>query len=139
MVTRREGACHCGGVRFAVDMPEQPTPHLCNCSMCAMKAKVAIDVPMEALTVLAGDDLLSCYSFNTGVAQHWFCRNCGIHVFQKLRSDPSKYGVNGQCFEGLGRYDFTSLPVHDSANAHPKDTGLPTQVAGMVRFEPAPD
>jgi hypothetical protein len=90
VVTRREGACHCGGVRVAVNMPEPPTPHLCNCSMCAMKAIVAIDVPIEALTVLAGDDLLANYSFNTGVAKHWFCRNCGIHVFQKLRSDPSK-------------------------------------------------
>lgn len=139
MVSRREGACHCGSVRIAVEMDEVPAAHLCNCSMCAMKATVAIDVPLAALTVLAGEELLGCYSFNTGVAKHWFCRNCGIHVFQQLRSDPSKYGVNGACFEGLGRYDFSELPVHDSANAHPKDTGRPTRIAGTTRFEPLPE
>lgn len=132
---RREGACHCGGVRIAVEMQEAPQPHLCNCSMCSMKAMVAVDVPLEALTVLAGEELLSCYRFNTAVAKHWFCRNCGIHVFQRLRSDPTKYGVNGACFDRLGRYDFAALPVHDSANAHPKDTGQPTRIAGTMRYD----
>ena len=139
MVTRREGGCHCGAVRIAVDMPDAPRPHLCNCSICAMKATVAIDVPMEALTVVSGEDALACYSFNTGVAKHWFCKTCGIHVFQQLRSDPEMYGVNGACFDGLGRFDFAALPVVDSAKAHPKDTGQPSQIAGTMRYDTADD
>ena len=135
VVARREGSCHCGKVRVAVDFPEVPEPHLCNCSMCAMKAPVAIDVPMAALRVLAGEDALGCYSFNTHVAKHWFCRNCGIHVFQQLRSDPTHYGVNGACFAGLGRYDFAQLPVHDSVRAHPRDTGQPRRIAGLVCYK----
>lgn len=104
-----------------------------------MKGSLAIDLPREALTVMAGDDLLARYSFNTCVAEHWFCRNCGIHLFQRLRSDPGKYGVNSVCFEGLSRYDFEELPVHDGAKAHPKDTGRPKRVAGTMRYEPTPD
>lgn len=138
-MTRREGACHCGGVKIAVDLPENPRPHRCNCSMCAMKGSVAIDVPIAALTVLEGEGLLSRYSFGTGVARHWFCRQCGIHVFQQLRSDPEKYGVNGVCFPGLGQFDFAAMPVHDGANAHPKDTGAPTRIAGTMRYEAAGD
>ena len=133
---RREGACHCGGVRVEVEIPDDARPHYCNCSMCAKKGSLAIDVPPAALTVLAGHEVLGCYGFNTGVARHWFCRNCGIHVFQQLRSDPEKYGVNTVCFEGLGRYDFSELGVHDGGNAHPKDTGEPPRLAGHIRFEP---
>ena len=130
---RRTGGCHCGCVRIAVEMPGH-RPHYCNCTMCAMKGSLAIDVPVAALTVLEGGELLACYSFNTGVAKHWFCKNCGIHVFQQLRSDPRKYGVNAVCFKGLGRYDFTALAVHDGANAHPKDTGQPARLAGKISY-----
>lgn len=132
---RREATCHCGGVRIAVEMPSDPRPHYCNCSMCALKGSLALDVPIAALTVLEGEELLACYSFNTGVAKHWFCRTCGIHLFQRLRSDPTKYGVNAVCFDGLGRYDFKELNVNDGRDAHPKDTGLPTRIAGFVRYE----
>lgn len=135
LVTTREGSCHCGAVRFAVDMPDPPRAHLCNCSICAMKAMVAIDVPKDALRMIAGEDSLGTYTFNTGVAQHHFCTECGIHVFQRLRSDPDRYGVNGACFDGLGRFDFDALPVHDSRNAHPRDTGRPPVIAGTMRFE----
>ena len=101
-----------------------------------MKAMVAIDVPMDALVVTGGEDFLSLYKFNTGVAEHYFCSNCGIHMFQRLRSDPSRYGVNGACFDGLGRFDFDEMPVHDGGSAHPKDTGQPTRVAGSARYDP---
>ena len=104
-----------------------------------MKGSVAIDLPIAALTVLSGEDLLACYTFNTGVAKHWFCKRCGIHVFQQLRSDPGKYGVNGVCFPGLGRFDFPEMSVHDGRMAHPKDTGLPNRSAGRILFAPAAD
>lgn len=119
-------------------MPDEARPHYCNCSICAMKGSLAIDVPRAALSVLAGEEALSCYSFNTGVAKHWSCRDCGVHIFQQLRSNPEKYGVNAVCLEGLGRYDFAELNVHDGANAHPKDTGRPTQIAGTMRYRPSP-
>lgn len=139
MVMRRVGRCHCGGVRFAVEMPSDARPHYCNCSMCALKGSLAIDVPIAALTVLEGEPLLGCYSFGTGVAKHWFCRKCGIHIFQQLRSDPEKYGVNGVCFDGRGRFDFDELDVHDGRNAHPQDIGLPTRIAGRVRYRHLPE
>lgn len=101
-----------------------------------MKGSVAFDVPSAAITVTGGEELLSCYRFGTGAAEHYFCRVCGIHVFQRLRSDPSKHGVNGACVPGFGRYDFNELPVHDGGGAHPKDTGRPTRVAGVMRYQP---
>ncbi len=94
------------------------------------------DVPLSALTIVEGEDNLALYTFNTGAAKHSFCKSCGIHLFHRLRSDPEKYGVNGVCFEGLGAFDFAAMPVHDGGDAHPKDTGRPTQIAGTLRYEP---
>ncbi len=107
--------------------------------MCAMKGSVAFDVPLAALIVTSGREFLSLYQFNSGVAEHYFCSNCGIHLFQRLRSNPSKYGVNVACVEGLGRYDFSELPVHDGAGAHPKDTGKPIRLAGTMHYDPVPE
>lgn len=132
---RQTGTCHCGRVTFTVDVPEDMRPHRCNCSICTLKGSVSIDVPHDALAITAGEDALSLYTFNTHLAQHWFCGTCGIHVYHQLRSDPAKVAINGACVAGLGPYDFSQMPVHDGRDAHPKDTGRPTRIAGMMRYE----
>lgn len=130
-----DGSCHCGAVKIAVDFPDDARPHQCNCSICAMKGAVMFDVPLDALTIVAGEEYLGLYTFNTDTAQHRFCVRCGIHLFHRLRSDPGKFGVNGVCFAGRGRFDFDAIPVHDGGGAHPQDTGQPTRVAGKLRYE----
>ena len=129
------GRCHCGTVEIEVDFAPNALPHQCNCSVCAMKGSVMFDVPLAALRVVAGEERLRLYTFNTLAAKHYFCGLCGIHVFHQLRSDPNKFGVNGACFAGRGRYDFASMPVHDGGGSHPKDTGKPMRVAGHLRYE----
>ena len=93
------------------------------------------DVPIGSLRLASGAENLGLYTFNTGAAKHRFCKACGIHLFHQLRSDPNKYGVNGACFAGRGRFDYSAMPVHDGGGAHPKDTGMPTRTAGTVRYE----
>ena len=82
------GGCHCGRVRFRV------TANLdcvieCNCSICAKKGFLHLFVPPGQFELLCGRDDLTTYRFNTGTAQHTFCRHCGIHPFYVPRSDPS--------------------------------------------------
>ena len=50
---------------------------------------------------LSGEDDLTTYTFNTGVAKHTFCRHCGIHPFYVPRSDPDKIDVNARCLDGV--------------------------------------
>ena len=135
-MTGETGSCHCGAVSIAVDFPAGARPHLCNCSICAMKGGVMFDVPLDALAVLAGEEHLRSYRFNTGVADHRFCAICGVHLFHRLRSDPTKYGINGNCFAGRGRFAFAAMPVHDGANAHPCDSGQGTRIAGTAEYTP---
>jgi len=99
-----------------------------------MKGSILIDVPLAALRITEGQDRLTLYTFNTGVAKHHFCSTCGIHPFHQLRSEPDKYGINGVCLDGLDRYLFEELPVHDGQN-HPKDNDGRSGWAGVVRYE----
>jgi len=51
------------------------------------------------MDLLQGEDDLSEYRFNTGLARHLFCRHCGIKVFYVPRSHPKGYSVNLNCLE----------------------------------------
>ena len=136
MVLSRNAACHCGAVTFCFSMPERPLIRRCNCSICAMKGVVMLDVPMNDLEVTGGQDRISTYSFGSGAARHHFCAVCGIHTFHQLRSEPDHYGVNLACVEGLSPYDLAEVPVFDGQH-HPGDGG-PYRYAGTMRYEPAP-
>ena len=56
-------------------------------------------VPAEAFELVQGEDALETYRFNTGTAQHRFCRTCGIHPFSRPRSHPDGYDVNVRCLD----------------------------------------
>ena len=95
-----EGGCHCGRVRFRVRGELVRASH-CNCSMCTKKGILHWIVPLERFELVSGDDELTTYTFNTGVARHTFCRTCGIHPFYVPRSDPDKIDVNVRCLDGV--------------------------------------
>jgi hypothetical protein len=49
--------------------------------------------------LLAGESDLAPYTFNTGVAKHYFCRHCGVKSFYVPRSNPDGYSVNVRCLD----------------------------------------
>lgn len=98
IVTHR-GGCHCGRVRFAVEAPAVLDVELCNCSICAMTSYLHLIVPRSRFRLLCGEDELTTYTFNTGVAQHLFCSHCGIKSFYVPRSNPDGISVNARCLD----------------------------------------
>ena len=74
------GSCHCGAVAFEVEAPERFTALRCNCSICAKAGFLHLIVPKSRFRLLRGEENLTTYTFNTGVAKHTFCRTCGIEV-----------------------------------------------------------
>jgi len=131
---RRSGACHCGAVKFTVRLPAELRAARCDCSICAMKGAVTVGTPLDGLEIVDGEDQLTLYQFNTGVAKHWFCSRCGSYTFHQRRSDPNTYGVNVACL-GLNPYhDFPDVAVVDGQH-HVRDTGS-SRLAGRLRFEP---
>jgi hypothetical protein len=67
--------------------------------MCRKKGALHLLVPEADFELLSGADALSTYTFNTGVAKHSFCRQCGIHSFGRPRSQPDKISVNLRCLD----------------------------------------
>ena len=94
-----KGSCHCGAVRFEVEAPERPTAARCNCSICTKSGFLHLIVPLSKFRLVAGEGDLATYTFNTGVARHFFCRTCGIKAFYVPRSNPDGMDVNVNCLD----------------------------------------
>jgi hypothetical protein len=94
------GSCHCGRVAFDVT-GRLARVITCNCSICAKKGYLHWIVPRDAFRLLTPTAALATYTFNTGVAQHHFCRVCGVAAFYIPRSDPDKVDVNVRCLGGV--------------------------------------
>ncbi|KFI33215.1 hypothetical protein CG51_12985 [Haematobacter missouriensis] len=130
---RLEGACHCGKVRFSVRLAGGlNAARRCDCSICAMRGAVTLSTRLADFTLLGGAEVLRTYRFNTGVAEHHFCGNCGIYTHHKRRSNPDQFGVNAACL-GISPFDFAEVQVNDGVH-HPAD-GSESRVVGVLRFE----
>ena len=55
----------------------------------------------SALAAKAGAELLATYTWNTGEAQHYFCRVCGIYTHHVMRGSMDRIGINMACVEGV--------------------------------------
>jgi hypothetical protein len=97
---RYQGGCHCGGVAFEVE-GELLEVAECNCSICAKKGYLHWIVPPQSFHLLKGEELLTVYRFNTGMARHNFCSRCGVASFYIPRSDPDKIDVNARCLDNV--------------------------------------
>jgi hypothetical protein len=104
------GSCHCGRVRFRVEAPAEIEALDCNCSLCSKAGYLHLIVPRDRFTLVAGADALTTYTFNTGVAQHRFCRVCGIKGFYVPRSNPDGIDVNVRCLDGATIAKLTVAP-----------------------------
>ena len=132
-----DGACHCGAVRFTATLTEGLTSaRRCTCSICRMRGAVAVTGELATFQLSSGKDNLATYRFNTGTAEHHFCKTCGIYTHHKRRSNPNQLGINVACLEGVSPFDFPEVIVHDG-QLHPSDNGGQSRIAGVLRFEPA--
>jgi hypothetical protein len=105
----RAGGCHCGGVRFEVALAEVVEAQTCNCSMCAKSGFIHVIVPESRFRITRGAERLAEYSFNTRVAKHLFCSECGIKAFYRPRSNPDGWSVNARCLDESAKLDLSAF------------------------------
>jgi len=96
---KHTGGCHCGAVQFEVDASPNMEITDCNCSICRMSGYWHLIVPVGQFRLLTGDEYLTTYKFGSGIAQHKFCRNCGVKSFYIPRSHPDGVSVNARCLK----------------------------------------
>ena len=104
------GGCHCGAVRFAVEVSRPVVASACNCSLCQMSGFLHVIVPQSRFNLIQGQDQLSEYRFNTGVARHLFCKQCGVKSFYQPRSNPDGWSVNARCLDQDERFELEIEP-----------------------------
>lgn len=104
----KKGGCHCGAVTWEAETDDAVIVDECNCSICAMTGFLHLIVPKSRFRLLSGEDQLTEYAFNTGVARHLFCRVCGVKSFYTPRSNPDGYSLNLRCMD---RAQFSSVEI----------------------------
>lgn len=114
-MTIHKGGCHCGKVRFEVEAPAKIRASQCNCSICRMSGYLHVIVNKDQFRLVSGDGAVETYTFNTGVAQHYFCRHCGVKSFYVPRSHPDGISVNANCIDPDTISSLESVPF-DGAN-----------------------
>lgn len=113
-VQTHKGSCHCGKVRFEVDVDLAAGTGKCNCTICAKLRKWGAVVKPDAFRLIAGADQLTDYQFNTQIMHHTFCRNCGVHAFGRGYVEElggAYYSVNVACLDDVDDATLAGLPV----------------------------
>lgn len=103
-----KGSCHCGAVAIEIEAPAEIEALECNCSMCERTGFLHLIVAKNHFRLVSGADSISTYTFNTRVAQHYFCKACGCKPYYVPRSNPDGYSVNVRC---LDKSTITKLTV----------------------------
>lgn len=118
---KHKASCHCGSVVLELSLPNGiEKPRRCDCSICRRKGAIVGSVKLDGIRIVNGHDFLKLYQFNTNTAKHYFCSNCGIYTHHQRRSNPSEYGFNIGCLEGVDPYEIGAIDVMDGVN-HPAD------------------
>jgi hypothetical protein len=128
---KHTGTCHCGAVRYEVEMDLGAGVGRCNCSICTKVAQTGGIVKPEAFKLLAGEESLSEYVWGAKISKRKFCKHCGIHCFgfghlAELGGDYVSVNVN--TLEGV---ELRNLKViywdgrHNNWHAGPRDTAWP--------------
>ncbi|MCF6318707.1 MAG: GFA family protein [Proteobacteria bacterium] len=116
-----KASCHCGTIQFELNLPNGlDDPRRCDCSMCRRRGAIVASVTLDGIKITQGEDQLSLYQFNTMTAKHFFCSVCGIYTHHQRRSNPSEYGFNLACLEGVNPLELENIPTYDGVN-HPAD------------------
>lgn len=102
-VSTQQGGCHCGAVRYSVEIDPEATAIACNCSMCGRSGTLLQFVPEDKFKLEKGDGNLTDYLFNKQVIHHTFCKTCGIKAFARGKSPKGEpiVAVNVRSLDGI--------------------------------------
>ena len=105
-VSTQHGGCHCGAVRYTVEIDPTAEALECNCSMCGRSGGYLQFVPADKFTLEKGEDNLTDYQFNKHVIHHVFCKTCGIKSFARGTGPKGPtVAINVRCLDDINTFD----------------------------------
>ncbi|HEV2674647.1 MAG TPA: GFA family protein [Aliidongia sp.] len=133
-----KGSCHCGAVRFEVDLDLGAGTMRCNCSLCTKVRSWFAIVEPERFRLIQGADAQTEYSWTPpgrpGPNLHFqFCRICGIRT-----PGNGEHGPDGGpfVFIPVGALDDASpddlvAAIHYIDGRHDRDDLEPEDIRAM--------
>lgn len=107
MTRTYQGSCHCGAVRFEVDLNLDHV-RVCDCSICRRRGALNHRVDDSDLRLHTPLEQLTLYQRHTRTARDYFCPTCGIQPFRRPRTAPEVWSVNVRCLHDV---DLDAIPV----------------------------
>lgn len=108
------GSCHCGNVRFEVDLDLAEGGGKCNCSICHKTRNWGNTVKPDAFRLLSSADAVTDYQFGTN-STHWpFCKTCGVRPYGHgdiPEIGGAYYSVQLACLDGVPAEILAEAPV----------------------------
>jgi hypothetical protein len=121
ILPQHKATCHCGSVELLINLPDGlADPMRCNCSYCSRRGAIMSLTDKENVTIVKGEDALGKYQFHTNVAEHYFCKSCGIYTHHIRRVNPDQYGFNLANLEGVDPLLIEDVVVLNGKD-HPLD------------------
>ena len=126
------GSCHCRTVRFEADVDIAARTDKCNCTYCAKVRLWSVEATPDTFRLVAGADELIDYHRGNDVAHHPFCRQCGVHAFDRIdmpnMTGHAYYNVSIACLDGVDIDELMAAPMRYYDGLHDKWDGMPPEV-----------
>jgi hypothetical protein len=107
--TGHRGGCHCGAVRYTVDIDLAAPAITCNCSMCGRAGTMLSFVGAGQFQLDQGDGNLTDYQFGKQKVHHLFCKTCGVKSFARGEGPHGPMvAVNVRCLDDV---DLAQVPT----------------------------
>jgi hypothetical protein len=109
---QHRGGCHCGAVRYAVDLDLTQPVVQCNCSICSKRGWLLAFAPRSAFRLEAGDRATTDYQFGKKTIHHRFCATCGVASWGHGASPDGAemVAVNVRCLDDVDIAALTIAP-----------------------------
>jgi len=130
-------SCHCGAVRYEVDVDLSEGTMRCNCSICAKARAWFRPVPAKDVRLLSGAKMLADYHWlppgrKKSNLHYRFCKKCGVRAFAQgywKELGGKFYAIAISTLEGADADELAGSiryvdGRHDRFDGEPQDTRL---------------
>ncbi len=120
------GSCHCGNVKYKVQLDLAKGTGRCNCTFCTKSRWWGAMVMPQAFQLISGLDSLSDYTkskpftfkgndtVEPNSVHHLFCKNCGVRAFGRGHIPElggEYYSVNIACLDNVDFKEVMQAPM----------------------------